>query len=47
VPSGGEQVQADGVTLIVEQVVGRRIAKVRARREVFSSIGKGEEYVDE
>ena len=47
VPSGGEQVQADGVTLIVEQVVGRRIAKVRARREVLSSNGMGEEYVDE
>jgi CBS domain containing-hemolysin-like protein len=47
VPSGGEQVQADGVTLIVEQVIGRRIAKVRARREMLTSGEKGDEYVNE
>lgn len=32
VPSGGEVLKADGVTLTVDQVVGRRIAKVRAKR---------------
>ena len=32
VPIGGEQVQADDVTLTVEQVDGRRIMKVRAKR---------------
>ena len=47
VPSGGEQVQADGVTLIVEQVVGRRIAKVRAMRDALTPDGKGEDHVDE
>ncbi len=31
VPSGGEHVIIDGVELIVEQVLGRRIRKVRAR----------------
>ncbi len=33
VPNGGEILREDGVTLIVEEVVGRRITKVRARRE--------------
>ncbi|MBW6466132.1 MAG: hemolysin family protein [Brevefilum sp.] len=47
VPTGGEQVHADGVTLIVEQVDGRRIAKVRARRDTLISPGKDEEYADE
>jgi CBS domain containing-hemolysin-like protein len=32
VPSGGEVLRADGVTLTVDQVVGRRITKVRAKR---------------
>ena len=32
VPSGGEVLKADDITLIVDQVVGRRITKVRARR---------------
>ncbi len=31
VPSGGEHVAIDGVELVVEQVLGRRIRKVRAR----------------
>jgi CBS domain containing-hemolysin-like protein len=47
VPTGGEQVHADGVTLIVEQVVGRRIAKVRASRDTLTSIEKDEEHADE
>ena len=32
VPTGGEEIHADGVHLKVDQVVGRRIVKVRARR---------------
>ncbi len=32
VPSGGEVLEADGVTLTVDQVIGRRITKVRAKR---------------
>ncbi len=32
VPTGGEHIDADGVTLIVDEVVGRRISKVRAIR---------------
>ncbi len=32
IPAGGEQLHADGVELTVEQVSGRRIRKVRARR---------------
>lgn len=32
VPTGGEQIQAENVTLTVEQVDGRRIMKVRAKR---------------
>ncbi len=32
VPTGGEQIQADDVTLTVEQVDGRRIMKVHAKR---------------
>lgn len=33
VPSGGEQIEADGVLLIVDEVVGRRISKVRVKRD--------------
>ena len=33
VPSGGEKINADGVVLTVDQVVGRRISKVRAKRD--------------
>jgi putative hemolysin len=47
VPTGGEQVHAEGVTLIVEQVDGRRIAKVRARRDSLISPGRDEEHADE
>ena len=32
VPSGGEQIEEDGMELVVEQVIGKRIRKVRARR---------------
>jgi putative hemolysin len=35
VPSGGEVLEAGGVTLVVEEVVGRRITKVRAKREIM------------
>jgi putative hemolysin len=47
VPTGGEHVHADGVTLVVEQVVGRRIAKVRASRDTLVSTEKDEEHADE
>jgi CBS domain containing-hemolysin-like protein len=47
VPTGGEQVHADGVTLVVEQVIGRRIAKVRARRDTLISTEKDEEHANE
>jgi putative hemolysin len=33
VPSGGEQLEVGGLILIVDQVVGRRIVKVRAKRD--------------
>ena len=33
VPTGGEELHTDDVTLIVDQVVGRRITKVRAKRD--------------
>ena len=46
VPTGGEEVQADGVILIVEQVEGRRIAKVRARREPLINNEKGADHAD-
>lgn len=43
VPTGGELLHADGVTLIVEEVVGRRITKVRAKRnEIEPSEEEGE-----
>jgi CBS domain containing-hemolysin-like protein len=32
IPAGGESVETDGLVLTVEQVSGRRIRKVRARR---------------
>ncbi len=50
VPTGGEELHADDITLIVDQVVGRRITKVRARREHsgdleedLANAGKGNE----
>ncbi len=46
VPSGGEHIKLDDLTLIVEQVVGRRIAKVRAKKEELPPSGKGEEHAD-
>ena len=42
VPSGGEVIKAEGVTLVVDQVVGRRITKVRAKRGVARNISKDE-----
>jgi putative hemolysin len=46
VPLGGEVLKADGVTLTVEQVVGRRITKVRARRNVSQPIFKDGQNAD-
>lgn len=47
VPTGGEELQVDNLTLIVEQVVGRRIAKVRAKKETLVSREKGDDNADE
>jgi putative hemolysin len=47
VPSGGEMIKADGVTLIVDQVVGRRITKVRAKRDDIKSLQKADENANE
>ena len=46
VPTGGEMLQADGVTLTVEQVVGRRITKVRAKRDEITTIEEEMENAD-
>ena len=47
VPTGGEALHIDDLTLIVEQVVGRQIAKVRARKEALVSKEKGDKHADE
>ncbi len=47
VPLGGEKVNADGVVLTVDQVVGRRISKVRAKRDKQQQIKKDAEDADE
>ncbi len=47
VPSGGEKINADGVVLTVDQVVGRRISKVRAKRDKQQQIKKDAEDADE
>ena len=44
VPTGGESLQEDGVTLIVDQVVGRRITKVRAIRDQKETVEKDENH---
>ncbi len=46
-PTGGERVEADGVTLTVDQVVGRRITKVRAKRDETLTNQEDLEHVDE
>jgi len=46
VPSGGEQVKVENLTLTVEQVVGRQIAKVRARIEPSITHAKDGEHVN-
>ena len=46
-PTGGEVLHVDNVTLIVDQVVGRRITKVRARRETLPSIEEKGDDVNE
>jgi len=43
VPTGGEMVRADGIILTVDQVVGRRISRVRARREEQNKLLKDAE----
>lgn len=47
VPTGGEVLKSDGITLIVDQVVGRRITKVRAKRDETKSLGKDMKNVSE
>jgi len=46
VPTGGESLQAGGVTLIVDEVVGRRINKVRAVRESMTVSEKEKNHAD-
>jgi len=47
VPAGGEQIQAEDVVLTVEQVSGRRIRKVRAKRiQPASQIETEESHAD-
>ncbi|NLN70997.1 MAG: HlyC/CorC family transporter [Chloroflexi bacterium] len=46
VPTGGEELHCDGLTLIVEQVDGRRIVKVRARKDALESTKKGHRDVN-
>lgn len=47
VPTGGEEIEADSVWLKVDQVVGRRIVKVRARRIEKISIEKDKANANE
>ncbi len=47
VPTGGETIEADGVSLKVEQVLGRRIVKVRAKHIEEAIIEKDQKNVDE
>lgn len=47
VPTGGETIEADGVSLKVEQVLGRRIVKVRAKYIEEVIIEKDQKNVDE
>jgi putative hemolysin len=46
VPSGGERIEADGVTLFVDEVVGRKISKVRAVRKVDTTDEKEHNHAD-
>ncbi len=46
VPTGGEVIEAEGVTLIVDEVVGRRISKVRARHTEKQTHAKEDENAD-
>jgi len=47
VPVGGESIEADGITLTVDQVVGRRITKVRAIRVSPKLFEKDDKNADE
>jgi putative hemolysin len=46
VPTGGERIDADNVTLIVDEVVGRRISKVRAIRKTENADEKERNHGD-
>ena len=46
-PSGGEVLESDDVTLTVDQVVGRRITKVRAKRNHNKPLIKDEKNAHE
>lgn len=46
VPTGGEELHLDSLTLIVEQVVGRRIVKVRARKEAAIAMSEDDHDVN-
>jgi CBS domain containing-hemolysin-like protein len=46
VPTGGEKVKANGVMLTVDQVIGRRISRVRAKRDEEKNLLKDVDNVD-
>ncbi|MBG0786315.1 MAG: HlyC/CorC family transporter [Anaerolineaceae bacterium] len=46
VPTGGESLKADGVKLIVDEVVGRRINKVRAIKMAEHPVEKDKNHAD-
>jgi len=46
VPMGGEQVEVDDLILVVEEVIGRRIRKVRALRPKLEGKKEEEDHVD-
>jgi Mg2+/Co2+ transporter CorC len=46
VPLQGETITIDGITLKVENVIGRRILKVRATKDQPISLSGDEAYAD-
>jgi len=47
VPTGGEEIRADGVILTVDKVIGRRISSIRAKRDENNKVLKDAEDVNE
>lgn len=46
VPTGGETIRLEGVDLTIEQVIGRRIRKVRARMTIPRELGNEAQHAD-